>query len=73
MEDTLGRSRQSCQIIKGFRLWRWESSSNVLTNTPAHYIILLAAERIGTAIICRDDIPKNYVSRSESLNPTLLL
>lgn len=29
-----------------------------LPSTPAHYIILLAAERIGTAIICRDDIPE---------------
>ena len=35
-----------------------------LPSTPAHYIILLAVETI---------FRKNYVSRSESLNPTLLL
>nr|WP_296032609.1 AMP-binding protein [uncultured Dorea sp.] len=29
-----------------------------LQTVPAHYILLLAAERIGAAIICRDDIPE---------------
>ena len=29
-----------------------------LVSTPAHFILLLAAERIGVAIICRDDEPE---------------
>lgn len=29
-----------------------------LQTVPAHYILLFAAERIGAAIICRDDIPE---------------
>lgn len=29
-----------------------------LQSVPAHFIILIAAERIGAAIICRDDIPE---------------
>ena len=29
-----------------------------LQTVPAHYILLIAAERIGAAIICRDDIPE---------------
>lgn len=29
-----------------------------LQSVPAHFILLIAAERIGAAIICRDDIPE---------------
>ena len=29
-----------------------------LVSTPAHFILLLAAERVGVAIICRDDEPE---------------
>ena len=29
-----------------------------LQSVPAHYILLMAAERIGATIICRDDIPE---------------
>lgn len=29
-----------------------------LQGVPSHYILLLAAERIGAALICRDDIPE---------------
>ena len=29
-----------------------------LQAVPSHYILLLAAERIGAALICRDDIPE---------------
>lgn len=39
-----------------------------LQSVPAHFILLIAAERIGAAIICRDDIPEELCLQSENQN-----
>lgn len=38
---------------------RWETESrSFLPSTPAYYILLFAAERVGVTVICRDDEPE---------------
>ena len=46
-----------------------------LQSVPAHYILLMAAERIGAAVICRDDIPEElcFAIRKSKANTAFVM
>lgn len=48
----------AARALKALGLNEGDRVPSFLVSTPAHFILLLAAERIGVAIICRDDEPE---------------
>lgn len=49
------------KAAKSLKILRFGEGNRIpvfLQSVPAHFILLIAAERIGAAIICRDDIPE---------------
>lgn len=50
--DTAARALAALGFKKGDRI------PTFLLSVPAHFILLLAAEKVGAALICRDDIPE---------------
>ena len=48
----------AARALKALGLNEGDRVPSFLVSTPAHFILLLAAERVGVAIICRDDEPE---------------
>ena len=48
----------AARALKALGFEEGDSVPSFMVSTPAQYILLLAAERVGVAIICRDDEPE---------------